>query len=513
MQLHKRPAVQSFRHGLRNLIEGPQILALLPALTLAAFWLGGEVALLACALGLPAALALIGAVETKEQETPDITRSQVTSFPELLHAHIPEAGSTKRLPACLILQIDDFKKLEQEHDADSIDLILQRCHDHLELSQRETDIVHPQGQGRFAILIAPEGRMSLDGIIQIAQRMQNAIAKPISLGGSTLFVTASVGFCLGGRAPHKTGQSIFKAAHSALQEALHHGPAAIRAFTTAAQQAGESDAVQIADIVDIVEAFENGDIKAWFQPQISTESGEITGVEALARWEHPQKGVIPPAAFLPLIQEGGLSEQLSSVMLIQGLTALKNWQKLGYTIPTVGVNFSSNELRNPKLVDHINWELDRFDLSPDRLTLEVLETVIAGPGDDMITRNLTGLSKMGCGIDLDDFGTGHASIANIRRFSVDRIKIDRSLVRKLDEDQSQKKLIAAILVMAEQLEVDTLAEGVETIGEHAALAQLGCAHVQGFGIARPMPFADCSAWIEGHNTKLSRPAQLGRNVG
>lgn len=510
MHLLKRPAFQSFRHRLRSLIEGPQVLALLPALTLAAFWLGGEVALLACALGLPAALAFIGAFGSEEQEAPAVARGQVINFPELLDTYIPKTGSIKRPPACLILQIDDFAKLKNEYNADAIDLILQRCHDHLELSQRETDIVHPQGNGCFAILIAPEGRMSLDGIIQIAQRLQNAIAKPINLDGTTLFVTASVGFCLGSRAPHRTGQSLFKAAQLALQEALHHGPTAIRAFTSAAQQTGVSDTVQIGDIV---KAFDAGEIKAWFQPQISTVTGEITGMEALARWQHPQNGVIAPSAFLPLIEEGGLSEQLSSVMLIQGLTALNGWEKSGYTVPAVGVNFSSNELRNPKLVDHIKWELDRFDLTPDRLTLEVLETVIAGPGDDIITRNLTGLSKLGCGIDLDDFGTGHASIANIRRFSVNRIKIDRSLVRKLDEDQNQQKLIAAILVMAEQLEVDTLAEGVESIGEHAALAQLGCAHVQGFGIARPMPYADCSAWIEAHNTKLSRPVQMGRNVG
>ena len=120
----------------------------------------------------------------------------------------------------------------------------------------------------------------------------------------------------------------------------------------------------------------------------------------------------------------------------------------------------------------------------------------------MITRNINALRKLGCRIDLDDFGTGHASIASIRRFSVSRIKIDRSFVMKADRDPDQQRMISAILTMAERLGVETLAEGVETVGEHVLLAQLGCDHVQGFGIARPMPFEQTLDWIARHNAKL-----------
>ncbi len=118
----------------------------------------------------------------------------------------------------------------------------------------------------------------------------------------------------------------------------------------------------------------------------------------------------------------------------------------------------------------------------------MLETVIARSDNDTITRNISRLAELGCGIDLDDFGTGHASIANIRRFSVARIKIDRSFVTRVDSDRDQQQMLTAILEMAERLDIETLAEGVETVGEHALLAQLGCGHVQGYGIARPMPF-------------------------
>jgi len=170
-------------------------------------------------------------------------------------------------------------------------------------------------------------------------------------------------------------------------------------------------------------------------------------------------------------------------------------------------------LRNPGLVEKIRWELDRFELSPDRLAVEILETVMTDCPGDTISRNIAGLSKLGCRIDLDDYGTGHASIASLRRFAVTRIKIDRSFVMKADCDPEQQRLIGAILTMAERLELDTLAEGVETVGEHALLAQLGCDHVQGFGIARPMPFDQTLDWIIAHQAKLQDVPVIGRESG
>jgi EAL domain-containing protein (putative c-di-GMP-specific phosphodiesterase class I) len=195
-------------------------------------------------------------------------------------------------------------------------------------------------------------------------------------------------------------------------------------------------------------------------------------------------------------------------MMYHALTALKAWDSAGVDVPQVGVNFAGPELSNPGLVEKIKWELDRFDLSPERLAVEVLETVVASAPDDTITRNINGLGKLGCRIDLDDFGTGHASIASIRRFSVSRIKIDRSFVIKADRDPEQQRMISAILTMAERLEVETLAEGVETVGEHALLAQLGCTHVQGFGIGKPMPFDQTLDWITRHNAKLQAAPKI-----
>ena len=157
-------------------------------------------------------------------------------------------------------------------------------------------------------------------------------------------------------------------------------------------------------------------------------------------------------------------------------------------------------------------ELDRFDLSPDRLTVEVLEDVAADLSNEVAIRNVRALSELGCGIDLDDFGTGHASITNIRRFAVRRLKIDRSFVTRVDVDMEQQRYVAAVLSMAEQLGLETLAEGVETAGEHAMLAQLGCAHVQGFGVARPMPFEDTIDWVCRYRDKIAEIRRLANRA-
>jgi EAL domain-containing protein (putative c-di-GMP-specific phosphodiesterase class I) len=163
------------------------------------------------------------------------------------------------------------------------------------------------------------------------------------------------------------------------------------------------------------------------------------------------------------------------------------------------VNFSKEELTDPQLVDRIEQRLYEFGLDANRLAVEVLETVVADHADDIVIRNLSGLATLGCSLDLDDFGTGHASITSIRRYSIERIKIDRSFVTRIDADDEQQKMVAAILTMADRLGLDTLAEGVETNEERLKLAELGCGHVQGFGIARPLPPEDVDNWINNYS--------------
>lgn len=504
-----------FRVRVRPIITGPSILAFLPALTLGAFWLGGETMLVIVSLCLPLFFAFGGAFGGIHQ-SPRTIHDSVTGL--LLRDGFEDAIThiyNKTKPsglnsACFILELDDYRHLIDHHGQTAADQVVQRTGDRILSNLRDGDTVARIGDSRFAICLMPVRQLDLELCIQLSGRIQSSVEDPVSLDGISVYMTCSVGFCMHSRAPGSTGLDWAAAASAALSDAQQAGPSAIRAYS---DEMGRRSQAR-SDLRDeAAAALENGQLQTWFQPQISTDTGKVTGFEALARWSHPSHGMIMPDTFLPVMKDAGLLERLGQIMLYNALTALKAWDSTGAEVPQVGVNFTSDELRNPGLVDKIRWELDRFDLLPDRLAVEILETVVTDAPDEIVTRNISGLGKLGCRIDLDDYGTGHASIASIRRFSISRIKIDRSFVMKADRDPEQQRLIGAILTMAERLEIETLAEGVETVGEHALLAQLGCDHVQGFGIGRPMPFDKTLDWITAHQDKLQDVPTIGRGTG
>jgi len=515
--MHKRinRYLTSVRHGMRATITGPHVLAFLPATALGAFWLGGEQALLLTALGLPALFALSGGFEqfgpgfapTRDKATGLQMRDELET---VLDNILAQTTRERKTSACFLLELDDFDAVKDRFGQSGTDQILHQVGDRLRTVLRTRDAVFKFSESCFAIALSPAPYLDVETSIQMAARLQASVEEPISLDATTVYVSCSIGYCLASRAPQQRGSALILAAKQALTTALQHGPSAIRMFADDMNQAqGKANFHR----GDVAKALNDGQIVPWFQPQISTDTGMVTGFEALARWCHPERGLIPPAEFLPDLQRGNMLERLGEVILYNALSAVRSWAAAGFDVPKVGVNFTSEELRNPKLLEKLEWELDRFNLAADRLAIEVLETVVALSPEDIIARNINGLAKMGCSIDLDDFGTGHASISSIRRFAVERIKIDRSFVMKVDRDADQQKMVSAILSMAERLGLDTLAEGVETAGEHAMLAQLGCRHVQGFGIGRPMPFEHTMDWIRTHNAKLAQTPLIGRQTG
>lgn len=506
----------NFRRGcrlLRQAMSGPQALAFVPALTLAAFWFGGEAWLLLAALGLPLVHAMTGSFSTADSEpenTPLLSEDSMLALDRALHLSLETANRTGRATGCIMLAVDDLHDVVARYGPGAVETMMLNLSSRMTSCLREGDRVVRLPGGEFGVALAPMRHLDLETAIQMAGRLQLSVEEPLSLDATTIFLSCSVGFCLAARNPGTGSTDLLDAARAALLDAQQNGPSAIRAYNDRMRQ---PRSLQGALADEAAMALEAGQIIPWFQPQISTDTGRITGFEALARWQHPERGLISPAEFLPVMEQTGQLERLGEVMLYRALTALRAWDAAGLDVPHVGVNFAAEELHNPKLIDKIRWELDRFDLPASRLSIEVLETVVATAPDDTVSRNINGLAKLGCGIDLDDFGTGHASISSIRRFAVGRIKIDRSFVMKVDRDPEQQRMVNAILTMAERLDLDTLAEGVETLGEHAMLAQLGCGHVQGFGIARPMPFEHTLDWIRTHNAKLQEAPTIGRTAG
>lgn len=452
---------------------------------------------------------LLGAFSLRVSPAPQPTRGGLQSREQLVqHAERLTQLDAKPI-GVFTLEIDRFKSLNEHFDHHTLATLASTCGQRLASTVRSEDLVAQIDRSTFVVVSASEPELDLEAGIQIATRLQAVASKPIDLGDMQLQITISVGFCLSNRLRKTSTEELFLASTTAMVEAQRNGPAAIRSYSDAMRDriVARRNLAQ-----NIPAAFENGEISAHFQPQVCTKDRRITGFEALARWHHPRLGPVYPADFLHAMRDAGALEQLGRLMVRQALEALVTWDARGFDVPRVAVNLSHVELSDPTLVPDIQAELTRQGLTADRLGIEVLETVIASEATGTLIDNLKALADLGCTIDLDDFGTGHASITSIRRFSIARIKIDRSFVTQIDADEEQQDMVVAILTMADRLGVDALAEGVETYSEELMLGRLGCGHIQGYGVARPMPLSETHDWIAAHQGRLPVPSSIAHHA-
>ncbi|NOX40680.1 MAG: EAL domain-containing protein [Alphaproteobacteria bacterium] len=514
---HPQSKKQRLKRGLAEF----QLLSFLPLFFVIAYWVKIEAVLFVVSFMFPLLLAFQELVKSSlsQDGTAQFEAGEVDFLTGLANRQqvirklanfLEIEQNTGRETAILHVNIDKFHQVNDRYGLETGDQILTEIGARVASCVRDQDMVARIDGNDFAVVLLPTKKADFAIALAIADRIRAAIVQPFSVDQITCYLTCSIGICLSGRAPAQTAKSVLASAETALTLARKSGPNTTRSFSPKMRR----EAQKLHHLsAELEAALENGQIRPYFQPQICTDTGEIVGFEALARWEHPVNGLVLPALFLKAIENTGKSGRLGEVILYHSLSALKSWDRAGFRIASVGVNFSSEELRDPKLVEKIKWEVDRFEITPARLTIEVLENVVSEHDDDVITKNIRALAAQGFGIDLDDFGTGHAAIANIRRFAVNRIKIDRSFITKIDSDPKQKLLTTAIVRMAESLGLETLAEGVETVAEHALLAQMGCRYIQGFGVARPMPFEDTVAWLHKHREKLLKTTGPARKSG
>lgn len=520
----------------------PEGLAFVPALTLAAFWLGGEGALIAAALGLPALLALAGwpGRSAPDRADPAAAPDPATGLPRraALEAALDRQIGRGRggSPACVVLALVEGDALARNLGHAAFTALITHTARNLAAVLRPQDTVARLDGACFAIALAPFPRPDIESLVQVAARLQAAAEVEFRHAGARLTPQTCVGAAQAplpaprqpdapDSAPDQrgargiprprlaeppdpdaawapdTGRKLLDAAEIAMDNARAAGPGTIR-IHSARMLRDRADQMALRN--DLVAAVQNNELIAHFQPQVCARTGTVTGFEALVRWRHPRRGLLAPAAFLDALIASGLSAQLGDMMLGQALAALRHWDMAGLAVPAVAVNLSAAELRQPALADRIAWELDRHAIAPDRLVIEVLETVIASPDDSALLTGVDRLRDLGCRIDLDDFGTGHAGFGTIRRLGAHRLKIDRSFVTGAHADPGRADMIAAIVGMARQLGLQTVAEGVEDDADRALVARLGCDHAQGYGIARPMPLEATQDWLT-RNTGQTGP--------
>ena len=492
--VQKRPKKRPF--ALRTVMDGRLFLAFTPIVVLLAFRMGGEVLMVAVAVALPLAVLVartfhehVELVEQADQATGLMLRDALIDWAD---RSISKAAELDLQVAVIVATIDGLDQIEERFGESMRDTVLREAMARLNGLLREGDAMARIGDG-FAIGIANLRAPETENLMLLASRLQSVFEEPISEGPTRTYCTLSLGLAAEAHVQGASGANLVAAAQRAGELAQVSNAGAVRVYSEGLSSQSALDRDIAAELVN---ALETGEIFAWFQPQVRTRDGRVIGFEALARWDHPDRGLIAPTSFLPDIEKAGLSQRLAEVILKQALMAINTWEAAGYDVPAISVNFSSEELRNPKLADYVRWELDRHGIAPERLVVEVLESVASESNEDAISRTLMALSRMGCRIDIDDFGTGFTSFVNVRRFKVERIKIDRSLVSNLDTDEDQHRMLSALLAFARNLGIEALAEGVETEGEVSALRALDCRDIQGYFIARPMPLGETLLWLE-----------------
>jgi len=378
--------------------------------------------------------------------------------------------------AVLCLDLDDFKAVNDSLGHPAGDVLLQAVTRRLQVCVRDDDMISRLGGDEFAILQpGPDNR---ERAATLARRIIEVLNAAFTIDGQQVVVGASIGIAVAPRDGTEPDQ-LLKNADLALYRAKDDGRRTYRFFENEMDMRQRSRRVLE---MDLRRALVNGEFELFYQPIVSLASGEISGVEALLRWRHPERGLRPPGEFIPLCEEIGLIVPLGDWVL---RTACRQVAQMSDDI-TIAINLSPAQFKNPGLVSSVMQALTQAGLEPGRLELEITESVLLLESEETLAA-LHQLRDLGVRISMDDFGTGYSSLSYLRRFPFDRIKIDRSFTADLDKKGDCLAIVRAVAGLGADLGIDTTAEGVETETQLKALRKEGLTEVQGFLFSPPVP--------------------------
>src|SRR5205823_7172269 len=317
---------------------------------------------------------------------------------------------------------------------------------------------------------------------KVADRVQEELRAPFTLGGTEVFSGVSIGIAHG-HADYERPEDILRDADTA----LYRAKAAGRGRWVEFDPSMHDRAVALLQLeTDLRRAVERREFRVHYQPVVSLSTGLIAGAEALARWQHPERGLVPPSEFIPLAEETGLILSIGEWILREACRQMKVWQdRLGLPQLEVGVNLSSKQFQQPNLVALVASVLSQSGLSPRSLRLEVTESLLMDQ-HPQIAVTMTELRAMGVRIDLDDFGTGYSSLSYLHQFPIDTLKIDRSFISRIGETEEGREIVHTIMSLAQSLDMEVVAEGVETEQQLEMLRELRCSYAQGYHLSRPV---------------------------
>lgn len=394
--------------------------------------------------------------------------------------------------ALLFIDVDRFKAVNDVHGHGVGDAVLRSIGSRLTETVRPDDLVARLGGDEFAVLLADADQRTTASIVG---RIQDAVGKPIDIDGHICESSISIGVV--SRTANETVDELVQDADAAMYEGRQHGPGRITWFADRMRVEREE---RRALTEHLEQAVDRGSVGTVFQPILRLDDRSMATCEALARWDHPERGPIAPATFIELAERAALIERLDDLMLSRSLENLLDWQKLS---PTIGVQVNvSGRSIGPSLAGRIAGALDRTGVNAASLTIELTESWLM-QNEAEVAAALNEIADLGVRIHLDDFGTGYSSLAHIHELPISGLKIDRSFVGQALVSERSRRLIAATIGMAHSLELEVIAEGVEDEETARLLRELGCNYGQGFLFARPGTGRDVVAILE---SELVRPA-------
>jgi len=385
--------------------------------------------------------------------------------------------------AVAVVDLDRFKQVNDSCGHQAGDELLKEVAQRLLGVARSIDTVARLGGDEFVMILDRLGNQKDAEIV--ANRVVEALRQPLQTGGVELHTSASIGFAFF-PADGNSVDALMANADAAMYHAKQRGRNNVQYFSAGMSAATQHKATLMNSLH---EALRLQQFELHYQPKIDTRSGAIHGAEALIRWRHPERGLIPPLEFIPLAEEGGLIEAIGEWVVREACRQARAWQLEGLEPIRVAVNLSAFQFRQGTLLQMIKSALADFGLDPRLLEVEITESALMGDPEESVLI-LEQLSKMGVLVSVDDFGTGYSSMSYLRRFPIDKLKIDRSFIKELSSRPDDASIVRAIVSLAHSLRLKVVAEGVETPEQLALLKSLGCDQYQGYHYSAAVPAAD-----------------------
>lgn len=394
--------------------------------------------------------------------------------------------------ALLYFDVDRFKQINDRFGHEMGDVVLKKLVSRAKSSIRRTDVLARLGGDEFVILF--EDTPEEDAFASEIQRLFEVLAKPVTHQATSINVTVSMGVAF--FAPGKTSfTAVLREADIALYASKTAGRNQLTFFNEQLGAAArERDQIEL----ELKAAIENEEFVLFYQPRVDLKSWRVTSVEALVRWQHPVRGLVPPDKFIPICEETGMIEDLGCFILETGCQQAIEWRSAGLDLD-VSINISPRQFADDRLMEILTKYSEMAECPTDRVELEITENVLIGDRE-LIAEKLRQITRLGYRIAIDDFGVGYSNLSYISSFPLECIKIDRSFINQLPESGP---VIRLILTLAQQVGASTVAEGVETEAECAILAEEGCDQVQGYFFARPEPLDSLMATIKGIEARPS----------